>query len=108
MIGFSMYYKSSWLNEVGGSRRRDLRFEVRRIRYGASRDRGGDVVWLDFMAPHRHLVVDVTVSSVRTKSNVHAVGAPLPLPGSLVTGVQYGKVDADIYTLTLLVTPSIQ
>jgi hypothetical protein len=26
--------------------------EVRRIRIGASRDRHGDVVWLDFAAPH--------------------------------------------------------
>jgi hypothetical protein len=31
---------------------RDLRLEVGRIRSGASQDRHGDVVWLDFMAPH--------------------------------------------------------
>jgi hypothetical protein len=44
---------------------RDLWLEVRRIRSGASRNRLGDVVWLDFKAPHRHLVVDVTVTSAR-------------------------------------------
>jgi hypothetical protein len=29
-----------------------------------------------FMAPHRHLRIDVTVTSARTKSNVLAVGLP--------------------------------
>jgi hypothetical protein len=32
---------------------------VCRIRSGASRDRYGDVVWLNFKDPYRHLVVDV-------------------------------------------------
>jgi hypothetical protein len=35
----------------------DLRLEVRRTRSGASRDRHGDVVWLDFRAPHAHTVI---------------------------------------------------
>jgi hypothetical protein len=48
--------------EAGATKGRDLRLEVHRIRSGASRDRHGDVVWIDFMAPHRHLVVDVTVN----------------------------------------------
>jgi hypothetical protein len=48
--------------EAGNTKGRDLRLEVRRIRSGASRDCPRDVVWLDFMAPHRHLVVDVTVA----------------------------------------------
>jgi hypothetical protein len=41
---------------AGVTKGRDLRLEVRRIRSGASRDRHGDVVWLDFTAPHRHTV----------------------------------------------------
>jgi hypothetical protein len=45
--------------EAGATKGRDLRLEVRRIRSEASRDRHGDVVWLDFMAPHRRLVIDV-------------------------------------------------
>jgi hypothetical protein len=49
--------------EAGPTKGRDLRLEVRRIRSGASRDRPWDVVWLDFMVPHCHLVVDVTVTS---------------------------------------------
>jgi hypothetical protein len=36
----------------------DLRLEVRRLWSGASRDRQhGNVVWLDFKAPHRHVTV---------------------------------------------------
>jgi hypothetical protein len=42
---------------------RDMRLEVRRIRYGPSRDRHGDVGWLNFSAPHKHLFVVVTVTS---------------------------------------------
>jgi hypothetical protein len=82
--------------------------EVRRIRSGASRDRPGDVVWLDFMAPHRHLVVDVTVTSARTNTNVPHVGARLPLPGNLALGARHGKLDVDLRTFTLLGTASVQ
>jgi hypothetical protein len=80
----------------------------RRIRSGASRDRPGDVVWLDFMAPHRHLAVDVTVTSPRTNTNVPRIGARLPLPGSLALGAQQGKLDADLSTSALLGTPSVR
>ena len=82
--------------------------EVRRIRSGASRDRPGDVVWLDFMAPHRHLVVDVTVTSARTNTNVPRIGARVPLSCSLALGAQHGKLDADLRTYDLLGTPSVQ
>jgi hypothetical protein len=76
--------------------------EARHIRSGASRDRHGDVVWLDFVAPHRHIVVDVTVTSARTNTNVPHIGARLPLPGSLALGAQHGKLDADmLYTFPL-------
>jgi hypothetical protein len=70
--------------------------EVRRIRSGASRHRHGYMVWLDFMVPRRHLVVDVTVTSARTNSNVPRIGARLPLPGRLALGAQHGKLDADL------------
>jgi hypothetical protein len=70
---------------------------VRRIRSGASRDPHGDVVWLDFMAPHRQLVVDVTVvTSARTNSNVPRIDARLPLPSNLALGAQHCKLDADL------------
>jgi ribosomal silencing factor RsfS len=73
--------------EAGATKGRNLRLEVRRIRSGASRDRHRDVVWLDFMALHRHFVVDVTViTSARTNSNVPRIGARLPLLGSLALG----------------------
>jgi hypothetical protein len=65
------------------------------------------MVWLDFMAPRRHLDVDVTVTSARTNSNVPRIGACLPLPGSLALGAQHGKLDADLRTSALLGTPSI-
>jgi hypothetical protein len=64
---------------------RDLRMEVRRIRSGASRDRHGDVVWLEFRAPHRHLI-DVTVTSALMNSSVPTMGAPIPLPRNLGVG----------------------
>jgi hypothetical protein len=85
----------------------DLRLEVRRIRSGASRYRHGDVVCLDFMAPHHHLV-DVTATSARTNTNVPRIGARLPLPGSLALGAQHGKLDADLRTYALIGTPSVQ
>jgi hypothetical protein len=45
-----------FLLEAGATKGRDLRLEVPRIRSGASRYRHGDMVWLDFMPPQRHLV----------------------------------------------------
>jgi hypothetical protein len=94
--------------EAGATKGRDLRLEVRRIQSGASRDRHGDVVWLDFIAPHRHLVVHVTVTSARKNTNFHRIGARLPLSGSLALGAQHGKVDADLRTSALLGTPLVQ
>jgi hypothetical protein len=94
--------------EAGASKGRDLRLEVRRIRSGASRDRLGDVVWLEFMTPHRHLVVDVTLASARTSTNVPRIGARLPLPGSLAFGAHLGKLDADLRISALLGTSSVQ
>jgi hypothetical protein len=67
------------------------------------------MVWLDFMAPHRHLVVDaVTVTSARTNTNDPRIDARLPLPGSLALGAQHGKLDADLRTSAWLGTPSVQ
>jgi hypothetical protein len=56
--------------EAGATEGRDLRLEVLCIRLGVSRDRHGDVVWLDFGSPHSHLLVDVTVTSGRMNTNV--------------------------------------
>jgi hypothetical protein len=66
------------------------------------------VVWLDFMAPHRHLVVDMTVTSARTNPNVPRIGARLPLHGSLALGAQHGKLDAGLHISALLGTLSFQ
>jgi hypothetical protein len=57
--------------------------------------------------PHtyRHFVVDVTVTSARTSTNVTQRGAHLPLPGSLALGALRGKLDADLRTFSLLGTP---
>jgi hypothetical protein len=60
------------------------------------------------MAPHRHLVVDVTVTSARTNINFPRIGARLPLLGSLALGAQHGKLDADLRTSALLGAPSVQ
>jgi hypothetical protein len=59
------------------------------------------------MDPHRHILVDVTVTSARTNTNVPRVGARLPLPGSLALGDEQGKLDVDFRTSTLLGTPSV-
>jgi hypothetical protein len=72
--------------EAGVTKGRDLRLEVRRTRSGASQDRHEDVVWLNFMAQHRHVVVDVTVTSACTNTNAPRIGARLPLPGRLALG----------------------
>jgi hypothetical protein len=84
--------------EVGATKSWHLRLEVRRIRSRASRD---------FMAPHRHRVVDVRATSARTNTNVPRIGARLPLPGSLALGAHHGKLDADLRTFALLGTPSV-
>jgi hypothetical protein len=60
------------------------------------------------MAPHRRLLVDVTVTSARTNTNVHGTCARFPLPGSPVFGAQEGKLDADLRTSALLGTPSVK
>jgi hypothetical protein len=93
--------------EAGATKGRDLRLEVRRIWSGASLDGHGAVVWLDFMAPHRHLVVDVTVTSARTNINVPHIGARLPFPGGLALGAQHCKLDTDLRTSALLGAPSV-
>jgi hypothetical protein len=81
--------------EAGATKGLDLGLEIRHIRSGASRDRHGDVVRLVFMDPHRHLVVEVTVTDSRTNINVPRVGARLPISGSLALGAQHGQLDAD-------------
>jgi hypothetical protein len=94
--------------EAGATKGRDLRLEVRRIRSRASRaDRRGGVVWLEFKAQHRHLVVDVAVASARTNINVPHLGARLSLPGGLALGAQQGKLDADLRTSALPGTPHV-
>jgi hypothetical protein len=103
--GLSTCLRSSLL-EAGATKGRDSRLKIRRIRSGASRDRLEDVVWLDFMAPHSHLDVDVTVTSARTNTNVPRIGACLPLPGSLAFGAQHCKHDTDLRTYALLGIPS--
>jgi hypothetical protein len=60
------------------------------------------------MAPHRHLVVDVTVTIARTNTHVSRVGARLPFPDNLSLGAQHSKLDADLFTYALLGTPSVQ
>jgi hypothetical protein len=85
--------------EAGDTQERDLRVEVRHIGSRASWNQHGNVVWFDFMAPHRHLVVNATVTSARTNSSALAWGTPLTLPASLATGAQHGKLD-NVYTRT--------
>jgi hypothetical protein len=89
--------------EAGAAKGRDSRLEVRSIRSGASQYRPR--VWLEFMAPHRYLVVDVTVTSARTNTNVPRICARLPLPCSLALGAQHGELDADLRTSALLSMP---
>jgi hypothetical protein len=54
----TLHVLAEFMLDAGAIEGRDLRLEVRRIRSRVSRDRHGDVVWLDFMAPHpRHTVI---------------------------------------------------
>jgi hypothetical protein len=68
--GRIIHVLEEFMLEAGATKGRDLWLVVRRIRSGASRYRPWDVDWLDFMAPRRHLVVGVTVTSARTNTNV--------------------------------------
>jgi hypothetical protein len=74
--------------EAGAVKGKDLRLEDRPIWSRAPLDHTWDVVWLDFAAPHKHMVVDVSVISARTNSNIMAVGDPLPLHSSLAFGTE--------------------
>jgi hypothetical protein len=82
------------------SKGRYLRLEVRRIRYGASRNRHGGVVRLDFAAHYKCLDVDVTVTGARTNSSVPVVGAPFTPLGSLAMGAQQANLDTDLRNLS--------
>jgi hypothetical protein len=63
-------------------------------------------VWLDFAATHKHLVIDVTITTARTISNVQIVGAPLPLPRRVAIGrAQQAELDYDLCTLSSRGTP---
>jgi hypothetical protein len=88
--------------EAGAPKGRKLRLEVRRIQSGASRDRHGDMVWLDFMAPHRDIVIYVTSASARTNTNGPRIGGRLQFPGSVALEAQQGKLDVDLRTSALL------
>jgi hypothetical protein len=60
------------------------------------------------MAPNRHLVVDVVVTSACTNTNVPRIGDRLPLLDTLALGTLHGKPDADLRTYALLIgTPSV-
>jgi hypothetical protein len=49
----AVHVQEEFMLEAGGTKARDFRLEVRRIRPGASRDRHEDVAWLvDLRAPH--------------------------------------------------------
>jgi hypothetical protein len=84
-----------------------LRLEARRVRSRPSRDHLRDVVWLDFAAPHKHLVADVTVNGTSKISNVPVVGSSLPLPNILAMGAKHAKLDANPPKSSSLGTPSI-
>jgi hypothetical protein len=92
--------------EAGAIKGRELRSKARRIWFRASRDCHGDVKWFDFVAPQKSLVVDVTVTSACTNSNVWAVGALHPLRGIMVLDIQQAKLYADLCTSSSLGTPS--
>jgi hypothetical protein len=94
--------------EARATKGRDLRSEVRRIRPGAFQDRHEDVVWLFFMAPHRYLVVDVTVANARTNTAVPQTCACLLVPGSLALEAQQGRLDAYLRNSALLGSSSLQ
>jgi hypothetical protein len=93
-------YEEFMLEAGATTKGRDLRLEVRRIRWGAFRDRPGDMVWLDFMATHRHLV-DVTVTSACTNTSVPHIGARLPLPGVVLHWELSRANSMRIFTLPL-------
>jgi hypothetical protein len=94
----AVHVLEQFMPEAGATKGRNLRLEVCRIRSGASRDQHGVVVWLDIWAPHRHLVVDVTVASSRTNTNVPQISARFPFRGCLALEAEHGTLDADLRT----------
>jgi hypothetical protein len=74
-----------FMAKAGAIKGRNLRLEGRRIWFEASRDRHGDVVWLDFAASYKHLLVDVTATSARINSSV-----PAPAGGATAAAPEGG------------------
>jgi hypothetical protein len=104
-IGLVVHVLEEFMLEAGATMGRNLRLEVCRISYGASRDRHGDMVWSEFRAPSYHRVASVTVTNARTNTSVPHIGAHLLLSSSLVS---HGKLDADLRMSDELGLPSEQ
>jgi len=65
------------------------------------------VAWLNFSRPHRHLVVDVTVTSARTNSNVLRSRVRRRVPGALGLAAQQKKFDRDVRASACAGTPPL-
>ena len=96
------------MKEAGGRKNQDLHLEMRHIYGKDSSARPGDVVWLNFSQPHRHLVVDVTVTSARTNTMAARSRVHRPAPGALGLIAQLGKFDRDVQISARAGTPSVQ
>jgi hypothetical protein len=95
------------MQEAGGTKNHDLWLELCHV-YGArSQARPGDVAWLNFSRPNRHLVVDVTIPSARTNTNLTRSRTHLPVPGALGLAAQQAKFDRDVQASTRTGTPPV-
>jgi predicted DNA-binding ribbon-helix-helix protein len=65
-------------------------------------------VWLDFAAPHEHLIVDVTATIAPTNYIVPAVVGSFPLFGSMAMRAQQAKLETDLRTSSSLGMPFIK
>ena len=83
-----------------GARKEDIVFELQGLR--SDKSRPGDVVWLSFSGPGRHLVVDGSVVAVFTNSTARASSTK---PGYAATQKEAEKLLADASSDASPVTP---
>ena len=75
-----------------GAAKTDIVFEVSNLRQGDNKTRPGDVVWLNFLGPGQHLLIDVPITGVYRDAVLDDVSR---VPGFAAKAREDAKLDED-------------
>ena len=84
-------YLVAMLLRQAGPAKTDIVFEVSNLRQG-DKTRPGDVVWLNFLGPGQHLLIDVSITGVYRDAVLKDV---CRIPGFAAKAVEDAKLDED-------------